>query len=56
MFLKTEKLTIRKLTTEDLIPLYHVLSDPEVMKYLEPPFSMEATEQFLIRQEYAKIL
>ena len=43
--MKTEKLTIRKMTTEDLFPLYHVLSDPEVMEYLEPPFSMEAAKQ-----------
>lgn len=49
MFLKTEKLTIRKMTTEDLFPLYHVLSDPEVMEYLEPPFSMEAAKQFLYK-------
>ena len=30
--MKTEKLTIRKMTTEDLFPLYHVLSDSEVME------------------------
>lgn len=30
--MKTEKLTIQKLTTEDLFPLYHVLSDSEVME------------------------
>lgn len=47
--MKTEKLTIRKMTTEDLFPLYHVLSDPEVMEYLEPPFSMEAAKQFLYK-------
>ena len=37
--MKTEKLTIRKMTTEDLFPLYH----------LEPPFSMEAAKQFLYK-------
>ena len=47
--MKTEKQTIRKMTTEDLFPLYHVLSDPEVMEYLEPPFSMEAAKQFLYK-------
>ncbi len=47
--MKTEKLTIRKMTTEDLFPLYHVLSDPEVMEYLESPFSMEAAKQFLYK-------
>ena len=47
--MKTEKLTIRKMTTEDLFPLYHVPSDSEVMEYLEPPFSMEAAKQFLYK-------
>ena len=30
--MKTEKLTIRKMTTEDLFPLYHVLSDSEAVE------------------------
>ena len=40
---------LRKMTTEDLFPLYHVPSDSEVMEYLEPPFSMEAAKQFLYK-------
>ena len=41
------KLVIRKMREEDLEPLHRLLSDPRVMKYLEPPFSEEKTEAFL---------
>ena len=40
-------LTIRKMKESDLGPLYLLLSDPLVMKYMEPPYSMEETEAFL---------
>ena len=40
-------LSIRKMTEEDLEPLYLLLSDSRVMKYLEPPFSKERTARFL---------
>ena len=40
-------LTIRKMTERDLDPLHTLLSDPEVMKYLEPPFTRERTAAFL---------
>ena len=35
------------MTERDMEPLYRLLSDPAVMRYLEPPFSMEKTRQFL---------
>lgn len=54
--MKTEKLTIRKMTTEDLFPLYHVPSDSEVMEYLEPPFSMKQRNNSCIKQVYARLL
>ena len=38
---------IRKMTESDTQDLYEVISDPDVMKYIEPPFSMEQTKQFL---------
>ena len=38
---------IRRMTPEDFAPLYELLSDPQVMKYIEPPYSKEKTEQFL---------
>lgn len=45
--MKKDNITIRKFRLSDLDELYHVLSDPEVMKYIEPPYSMEQTEVFL---------
>ena len=41
------ELKIRKMTEDDLEPLYELLSDPEVMRFLEPPFSEEQTASFL---------
>lgn len=40
-------LMIRKMTAEDMEPLCRLLADPEVMKYLEPPFTEEQTAKFL---------
>ena len=42
-------LLIRKMKPADLDPLYQLLSDPSVMRFLEKPYSKEQTEQFLIR-------
>ena len=41
------ELQIRKMSPDDLGPLHRLLSDPYVMKYLEPPFSEEQTKRFL---------
>ena len=46
---ETEALHIRRLTAEDLEPLHRLLSDPAVMRYLEPPFTRAQTEAFLQR-------
>ncbi len=43
------EIKIRKMTIHDAEPLYGLLSDPKVMEYLEPPYSKEQTEQFLIK-------
>ena len=40
-------LSIRRMNEGDADALYGVLSDPEIMKYLEPPYSRETTVQFL---------
>ena len=40
-------ITIRKMQPSDADALYRLLSDPEVMRYLEPPFSRAQTEAFL---------
>ncbi len=43
----TGNLLIRKMTDRDLEPLYRLLSDPGVMRFLEPPFNRERTVSFL---------
>ena len=48
--LKDDRFFIRKMTPADLEPLHALLSDPDVMKYLEPPFSLAQTEAFLQTQ------
>ena len=40
-------ITIRNMQPGDAEALYKLLSDPEVMRYLEPPFDREQTEAFL---------
>lgn len=42
------KLMIRKMTDQDLELLCVLLSDPDVMRYLEPPYSNEQTRAFLM--------
>ena len=39
---------IRKMTLADLNDLYALLSDSEVMRFIEPTFSKEQTAQFLM--------
>ena len=41
------ELIIRKMKEGDLEPLHRLLSDPEVMKYMEPPYTLEQTKEFL---------
>ena len=40
---------IRKMEEHDLGPLYELLSNEQVMRYLEPPYSKEKTMRFLER-------
>ena len=40
-------LTIRRLRPSDAEALYRILSDRQVMRYLEPPYDRLQTEQFL---------
>ena len=47
-------LSIRRMNEGDADALYGVLSDPEIMRYLEPPYSREATVQFLQFQKKKK--
>ena len=43
----TERLKIRKFTNNDLTELYNLLSDEDVMEFVEPLFSLEKTADFL---------
>lgn len=41
-----DRFYLRKMTSADLEPLHALLSDSDVMKYLEPPFTLAQTEAF----------
>lgn len=41
------ELRIQKFERKDWEPLYELLSDGEVMRYLEPPYTLQQTEKFL---------
>ncbi len=43
----TERLHIRRFREDDLHALHALLSDADVMKYLEAPYTKEMTERFL---------
>ena len=43
-------LQIRKMKPEDFEPLHALLSNADVMRFLEPPFSEEQTKEFLETQ------
>lgn len=47
MLLTTKRCVIRNFAKSDAAQLYEVLSDPQVMEYIEPPFTMEQTENFI---------
>ena len=47
VLIETERLLVRRLQEADAENLYAVLSDPEVMRYIEPPFSLEQTRSFI---------
>ena len=47
MYLTTERCIIRRLTLSDAADMHAVLSDREVMRYIEPPFDMERTVSFI---------
>lgn len=50
---KDDRFYIRPFTKNDLESLHELLSDSEVMKYLEPPFTRKQTERFLKSQGLA---
>ena len=40
-------MNIRIMTESDLLNLYETLSDSEVMKYIEAPYTLDKTKAFL---------
>ncbi len=52
--IETKRLKIRKFTEEDLDGLFLLLSDKDVMKYIEPPFSRKAATEFLFKYAVAE--
>ena len=47
MIITTKRLEIRRFEPCDAEDLHEILGDAETMKFLEPPFSKEQTEEFL---------
>lgn len=43
----TERLTVRRFHKDDCKDVYEYLSDKDVMKYIEYPFTYEETEEFI---------
>ena len=50
MLFETRRLYVRRFEEDDADMLYEVLSDPDVMEYIEEPFDREKTKHFI--QEY----
>ena len=47
MDLKTKRLLIRELTMADVDALHSILSDPDVMRFIEPPYTRQQTAAFI---------
>lgn len=47
IYIQTPRLILRPFTTSDLSDLHEIFSDPETMTNVEPPYSLEKTEDFL---------
>ena len=47
MHFSTPRFVIRGFRESDAEALYPILSDPEVMRYIEPPFTLAQTREFL---------
>ncbi|MBR1811426.1 MAG: GNAT family N-acetyltransferase [Clostridia bacterium] len=44
---ETDRLVVRRFTENDAEALYEILSDPAVMQYIEPPYTMAQTREFI---------
>lgn len=47
MILETPRCLIRQFTADDASDLYEILSDRDVMAYVEPPFTEKQTQNFI---------
>ena len=47
MDLKTKRLLIRELTMADVDALHAILSNPEAMRFIEPPYTKQQTAAFI---------
>lgn len=47
MHVTTKRCVIRQFSADDAAQLYHILSDKDVMEYIEPPFTMDQTRAFI---------
>ncbi len=47
MYIVTDRLVIRDFCTSDVNDLHEILGDSETMKYCEPPYRYEQTQNFL---------
>ena len=48
MNLETDRMLLRDFENNDLDDLYEIFSNPKVMQYVEPPYTLEKTESFLL--------
>ena len=55
MDLKTRRLSIRPFVMEDTDALFSILSDPAVMRFIEPPYTRSQTAAFITDQLRAEI-
>ena len=55
MDLQTRRLSIRPFTMEDTDALFSILADPEVMRFIEPPYTRNQTAAFITDQIRAEV-
>ena len=55
MDLKTSRLSIRPFAMEDTDALFSILSDPAVMRFIEPPYTRSQTAAFITDQLRAEV-
>ena len=49
--LETKRLLLKEYKAQDIIPLHHILSDRETMKFYPATFNIQQTENWIIRNQ-----